>query len=39
VHGRALSIQDTGALVLETQTGVSTFFAADVSIADPPPQR
>ena len=37
VHGRALEIRDTGALVLETNAGRTTFFAADVTLAKDPP--
>ena len=32
VHGRALEVRDTGALVLETSTGLTSFFAADVTL-------
>jgi BirA family biotin operon repressor/biotin-[acetyl-CoA-carboxylase] ligase len=34
IHGRALEVRDTGALVLETTAGQSSFFAADVTLTD-----
>jgi BirA family transcriptional regulator, biotin operon repressor / biotin---[acetyl-CoA-carboxylase] ligase len=37
VLGRALEVRDTGALVLETAEGTTSYFAADVTFSDQSP--